>query len=56
MFDAVMFWVTFNDPVIIAFPFTSNVALAVDLFTPTPDPASNIELVVRVVALLNFET
>jgi len=35
-------------------PFTSNVELAYDLFTPTPDPSSNIELVVSVVALLNF--
>ncbi len=40
----------------IVFPFTSSVELAYDLFTPTPEPPSNIELVVNVVALLNFVT
>jgi hypothetical protein len=55
MLDAVTFCVTFNEPVISTLPFTSNVAFAFDLFTPTPDPPSNIELVVSVVLLLNFE-
>jgi hypothetical protein len=56
MFEAVTFWVTVNDPVIIVLPFTSSVEFAVDLFIPTPDPPSKIELVVSVVALLNFAT
>lgn len=37
-------------------PFISNVELAYDLFTPTPEPPSKIELVTSVVELLNFET
>lgn len=40
----------------IALPLTSKVEFAVDLFIPTPTPASKIELVVSVVAPLNFVT
>lgn len=48
--------VTFSDPVIMTFPFTSSVEFADVLFTPTPVPLSNIEPVVSVVALLNLAT
>ena len=56
IFDAVIFCVTVNEPVTIVFPFMSSVELAYGLLIPTPDPSSNIELVVSVVALLNFAT
>ena len=56
MFDAVTFWVTVKEPVTIVLPFTSNVEFADDLFIPTPDPSSYIELVVSVVVLLNLAT
>jgi hypothetical protein len=54
MLEAVMSCVTDNEPVTMAFPFISNVEFAYDLLTATPVPASYIELVVSVVALLNF--
>ena len=56
IFDAVTFCVTLSEPVMIALPLTSKVEFAVDLFIPTPAPASKIELVVSVVAPLNFVT
>jgi hypothetical protein len=56
IFDAVTFCVTLSEPVMIALPLTSKVEFAVDLFIPTPTPASKIELVVSVVAPLNFVT
>ena len=47
---------TFNDPVIITFPFTSNVEFGDAFPMPTPVPLSNIEPVVSVVAPLNLVT
>jgi hypothetical protein len=44
-----------NDPVMIAFPLTSNLAFGDILFIPT-FPLSNILPVVKVVAALNFAT
>ena len=43
-------------PVILTFPFTSNVSLGVVLLIPTLLPLSNNEPVVNVVAPLNFVT
>ena len=40
----------------IVFPFMSNLAFGVLVPIPTLVPLSNIELVVNVVALLNFAT